>query len=222
MSILQLFTLKLLTMNQFFQKLTASRFKELQQAHLSLDDLYCLQVALSGYSLEDFKEKRITLIIQKLKRMNYLDAEGSVTDAGKELYLSLFEEREEALQLSQMKDSSEEFELWWKAYPSTDGFEMYGKKFTGSRSLKVYKSKCKILFTAILAEGYTLEEMLAALETEIKEKKDRSIREKTNCMQWMKATQSYLNSRGFEGYVERLREAKEKPQRGGETIYKLL
>lgn len=99
------------------------------------------------------------------------------------------------------------FADWWKAYPGTDNFEYKGKKFSGSRSLRQKKEDCKKKFDAILKEGtYTCDELILALEYEVKQKKEASLKANTNRMMYMQNSLTYLNQRSFESFVELIRE----------------
>ena len=114
-----------------------------------------------------------------------------------------------------------DFEAWWKAYPGTDTFVHKGNNFTGSRSLRTKKDDCKIKFDKILEEGeYTVEEMIAALQYEVLQKKENSVKQKANKLTFMQNSLTYLNQRTFEPFIELVREGNnivEAPQISGGT-----
>ena len=99
------------------------------------------------------------------------------------------------------------FADWWKAYPGTDNFAYKGKTFSGSRSLRQKKDECKKKFESILKEGsYTCDELIAALQYEVSQKKEASLKAGTNRMMYMQNSLTYLNQRSFESFVELVRE----------------
>jgi hypothetical protein len=89
--------------------------------------------------------------------------------------------------------------------------------------MRVKKDDCKVKLYAILAEGeYTIKEMIAALEYEVLQKKENSVKTKTNRLTFMQNSLTYLNQRTFEPFIELIREGKtvvEEPiVRGGTDI----
>jgi hypothetical protein len=96
-----------------------------------------------------------------------------------------------------------EFERWWAAYPGTDIFTHKGKSFSGGRTLRVYKDDCQVKLDAILAEGeYTVDQLIAALEYEVLQKKENSFKTGTNRLSYMQGSLTYLNQRSFQNYIE--------------------
>ena len=120
------------------------------------------------------------------------------------------EESEEDTKLVKRK-VDDEFERWWKAYPGTDTFTYRGKSFTGSRSMRVKKDECKIKLKKILEEGeYIIDELVAALEYEVLQKKESSLKAGTNKLTFQQNSLTYLNQRTFEPFIELVK--------AGETI----
>lgn len=114
---------------------------------------------------------------------------------------------EEIIPFSKPKMLGNEFDDWWKAYPGTDTFVYKNKRFTGSRSLRVKKEDCKAKLNKIIQEGaYTMQELIAALEFEVTQKKEASVKTATNKLSFMQNTLTYLNQRTFESFVELIRE----------------
>jgi DNA-binding MarR family transcriptional regulator len=142
--------------------------------------------------------------IQTLERKGYIDKSFNVTTAGCDVITALKEKKTEIKkQLKPSINVNDAFERWWKAYPATDTFIHKGKRFIGSRSFKNSKDKCKALLAKILIEGkYTIDQLIDALEEEIKLKKDKSVKENKNNMMYMKNTHAYLFQREFEGFIE--------------------
>ena len=106
-----------------------------------------------------------------------------------------------------MKQDGDLFEAWWKAYPGTDTFTYKGESFTGTRGLRVNKEECKIKFDKILGEGeYKADDMLAALQFDVTQKKENSVKAKANKLTYMQNSLSYLNQRAFEPFIELIKE----------------
>ncbi len=100
----------------------------------------------------------------------------------------------------------EPFLLWWAAYPSTDSFDYKGRHFQGTRSLKAKKDDCKLKLNKILNEGqYTIEELIKALELEVHQKMENSIKTGQNKLSFMQGSITYLNQYTYESYVELVR-----------------
>ena len=101
------------------------------------------------------------------------------------------------------KPATTDFEEWWKTYPGTDGFDHKGKSFKGTRALRLSKDVCRLKFDKILLEGeYTGEQLIAALNYEVLQKKESSVDTKSNRMTFMQNSVTYLNQRAFEAYIE--------------------
>jgi hypothetical protein len=106
-----------------------------------------------------------------------------------------------------VKQDGDLFEQWWKAYPGTDTFTHKGEIFTGTRGLRVNKEECKIKFDKILGEGeYTANDMLEALQFDVLQKKENSVKAKANKLTYMQNSFSYLNQRSFEPFIELIKE----------------
>ena len=99
------------------------------------------------------------------------------------------------------------FDAWWKLYPGTDNFSYKGKDFEGSRALRVRKEDCRKLFDKITFEdGISGEEMVKALELDLLQKKEKSIKVKANQITFMQNTYTYLYQRTFDSYVDLVRD----------------
>jgi hypothetical protein len=105
------------------------------------------------------------------------------------------------------KTSEDAFDRWWKAYPGTDTFTHKNKSFSGGRSLRTKKDECKEKLEKILSEGeYTISELIAALEFEVLQKKEKSVLTKSNALTFMQNSLTYLNQKTYESFVELIRE----------------
>ena len=123
--------------------------------------------------------------------------------------------------LIKRKPANSDFEEWWKNYPGTDSFEYKGKKFTGTRAIRKGKDECRLKFDKIILEGeYTAQQLIAALEFEVLQKKESSVSTNSNRMTFMQNSVTYLNQRAFEAYIELINDgatinvASQKPQGG--------
>ena len=133
-----------------------------------------------------------------------------VTAIGKILLEALITQEAPKQKIAKKKVAiSTDFDRWWSTYPGTDTFVYKNKSFTGTRSMRVKKEECKLKFTNIVAEGeYTADELIAALEYEVVQKKDNSIKQKANKLTFMQNSLTYLNQRSFEPFIELIREGK--------------
>jgi hypothetical protein len=186
---------------------TFSHFEELYKNGYTLDMLFVLKLAEEADVMflcnDDVKLKTL---LQGMIRKGILTENGGVTLSGKAVLEIL--NKEEAKPLSRkIPDKTDDFERWWKAYPGTDTFTYKGKSFSGTRSMRVKKDDCKLKFTKILNEGeYTADEMVAALQLEVEQKKDNSVKASENKLKYMQNSLTYLNQRTFEPYIELIKE----------------
>lgn len=176
-------------------------FRELTKNHVDLSEIFLLQLAIQEFNLQDFQEKKISVLIKKMQRNGLLTDDGQVTEAGHKLWESLFQEGEE-LQLNKIEKTEDAFELWWKEFPAGNGFEYKGKKFPTTRNMRVKKEDCKVKFHKILSEGqYTIEQLIQAIQAEVQARKEDSVVKKANQLTYMQSTLPYLNARGFEAFI---------------------
>lgn len=183
-------------------------FEELHKRGYTLDLVYILQLVSENENInlsETFSSKKIDVIVQTAIRKGLLTDNGALTLTGKELLQFLNSEGEDVVIKKAVKN--DDFEEWWKTYPGTDSFVHKGVTFTGSRSLRVRKDECKIKLKKILDEGeYTITELIEALKFEVLQKKENSIKQKSNKMSFMQNSLTYLNQRTFEPFIELVRE----------------
>ena len=139
-------------------------------------------------------------------RKGLITVEDKLTLTGKAV-LEFLTTTEETTTLVRKKKTDDEFDLWWKAYPGTDTFKINGRSFTGTRSLRNKKDECKAKLHKILDEGeYTIKELIEALEFEVNQKVNNSIKTGVNKMSFMQNSLTYLNQRTFEPFIELIRE----------------
>lgn len=203
-------------------KLTPFHFEELIKKGYSLDLIYLLKMVEQNIDLTSLRESstKIETLYQTLIRKGILsEGEQKITTIGQDLLK--FIETEEAVKIVVKKPASTEFDEWWKAYPGTDTFEYKGKKFTGSRSLRINKDQCRIKFDKILIEGeHTAKDLIEALKFDVQQKKENSVKMSTNKLTYMQNSLTYLNQRSFEPFIELIKEGEkiESAEVGGTDI----
>lgn len=185
------------------------KFESLHQKGYSLDQMFLLKQIDCGNDVKSFVKGFIKLetLYHGLYRKGLTTEEGNITLLGKSLldFLEDTTSQETTIKKVEIPDSC--FADWWKAYPGTDNFMHKGKIFSGSRSLRQKKEECKNKFNKILEEGtYTCDELIAALQYEVSQKKEASVKAGTNRMMYMQNSLTYLNQRTFESFVELIRE----------------
>lgn len=106
------------------------------------------------------------------------------------------------------KTEEEQFEEWWKTYPTTVAWQSDdgSTKFIGSRNLKnLTKKKAKEKYLKLLNQGLNHKELLGSLRYEIKLRKIDSIKKNTNQMEYFKGMESYFNSERYLSHIEDFR-----------------
>ena len=184
-----------------------SHFEQLLKNGYSLDMVFLLKLAEEGECLESLcnGSPKLEALYQGIYRKGLITVEDNLTLTGKSLLE--FTTTEETTTFVRKKKTNDAFDLWWKAYPGTDTFKINGKSFTGTRSLRAKKDECKIKLDKILDEGeYTIKELLEALEFEVNQKVNNSIKTGVNKMSFMQNSLTYLNQRTFEPFIELIRE----------------
>lgn len=151
---------------------------------------------------------KITALVQSLYRKGLITEDGSkITTMGTELLV--FMDSKEPRKIEKKKVNNSSFEEWWKAFPGTDTFEHGGKKFVGSRSLRVGKDDCRLKFDKILLEGdHTANDMIDALKFDVLQKKEMSVKTGVNKLSFMQNSLTYLNQRSYEPFIELIKENK--------------
>lgn len=199
-----------------------SQFEQLYKQGITLDMLFLLQELSDNWGTSDFlhtKDEKIKILYQTLLRKGLIAEGGFISITGKELLESI--KKEGTIPIKKKKVIDDSFERWYKAFPSTDFFEYKGKKFSGTRSLKNSKEDCKTKLKAILNEGeYTIDELIKALEFEVLQKKEQSLKTGTNKLSFMQNSLTYLRQRTFESFIELIKEGveiKETSNIGGGT-----
>ena len=190
--------------------LTFSHFKELTKAGYSLDMLCFITLVEEGNDPNDMcaDDSKMKMLYQVVRRKGLLSETNKVTIVGKEVLAFLNEEVEQP-KIPKKKKTDTDFDTWWNTYPGTDTFTYKSQSFTGTRGMRVKKEDCKVKFNNVLSEGeYTAGELIAALQYEVLQKKENSIKTKVNRLTFMQNSLTYLNQRSFEPFIELIREGK--------------
>lgn len=178
-------------------------FLELTKKGYTLDQLYLLLLLNEQMDVEPLRKgsEKIEILYQSLKRKGLIsESEDNITLIGKDILQ--FVENSEKTKLIKRKPSTE-FDEWWHTYPGTDTFEYGGRKFLGSRSLRVDKDNCRVKFDKILLEGeYSAKQLINALGCDVAQKKAMSIKTGINKLSFMQNSLTYLNQRSYEPFIE--------------------
>lgn len=189
-------------------KLTVFHFKELQRNGFNLDMIFLLKLAEEGHDLISLcnGNAKLEIICQGVYRKGLLSQDHKITKIGKNV-LEFLKEEAPKDKIVKSKTVNSDFERWWKTYPGTDTFEYKGKKFSGSRSLRSDKENCKTRFNSIIVEGeYTVDDLVSALEFDVMQKKENSLKTGMNKLSFMQNSYTYLNQRSFEPFIELVKE----------------
>lgn len=206
------------------KNITFQKFQQIHNSGFTLDHVYLLLQIENGLDVRTLCGESLKLgtLHQSIYRKGFITFDDKLTLAGKE-FISFMDQENVTPDVTykKKKPNVSDFELWWKAYPPTDTFSHKGKTFTGTRAMKVKKDECKVKFNRILEEGeYTAQELIEALNFEVGQKKDNSVKEKTNKLKFMQNSLTYLNQRTFEPFIELIRSGVslvEQPENTGGT-----
>lgn len=190
-------------------KISLSHFKELIEEGYGLDVIFYLRLIDEGADVEQLQTtSKLKILYQTVRRKGLITEENKITVLGR-LVMKLESDEEVAEKIVKTKPDDSDFEKWWKLYPGTDTFTYKGQSFTGSRAMRAKKEDCKTKFNNIIAEGeYTAQEMIDALQYDVMQKKENSIKTKVNRLTYMQNSLTYLNQRSFEPFIELIREGK--------------
>lgn len=185
--------------------ISLEEFKQLVNAQVDITALYLLECVASGIDIvKEIPSSKVKGWYQTLQRRGYISQEGTISQTGKELLEMVKAGKQIKLELAKIEAKQEDgFERWWSHFPANDIFEHKGKKFSGQRSLRSDKPKCRGYFDKIINEGeYTVDDMIRALNYEVTLKKEASVKEGDNKMKYLSASTAYLNQRKFEAFME--------------------
>ena len=204
-------------------KLELFHIKEILKNNLSLDMVIVLKLVEDGHILADIckGDAKLEIIHQGLIRKGLVTTDNKLTLAAKNVLKFLKEEAPKEKIIKTKPDESE-FEQWCTSFPGTDIFKHKGKTFKGTRTLKRDKENCRLKFNAILAEGeYTGEELRLAMEYDVLNKKENSVKAGENKLKYLQNSLTYLTQRSYEPYIEIVKEGitiEDKPTSKGVDI----
>jgi hypothetical protein len=185
-------------------KVTPYHFEQLLRDGYTLDMIFLLKLIDEEFDIKTLAEggAKTDMLCQTLRRKGLVSEQFKITVLGRNL-LEFMNSRAKTSKIVKKTQTFAEFERWWAAYPGTDIFTHKGKSFSGGRTLRVYKDDCQVKLDAILAEGeYTIDQLIAALEYEVLQKKENSFKTGTNRLSYMQGSLTYLNQRSFQNYIE--------------------
>lgn len=189
-------------------KLTLYHFKELQKSGFTLDMIFLLKLGEEGHDLKALcvGDPKMEIIYQGIRRKGLLSENDKITLTGKNV-LNFLNEEAPKDKIIKKKPDNDDFDRWWKAYPGTDTFKHAGKMFSGTRALRRSIDDCRTKFNSILSEGeYTADDLIAALEFDVLQKKENSVKNNDNKLRYMQNSLTYLNQRSFEPFIELVKE----------------
>ena len=185
-------------------KVTPYHFEQLLKDGFTLDMIFLLKLIDEEFDIKTLAEggPKTDMLCQTLRRKGLMSEQFKITVLGRNL-LEFMNSRAKTSKIVKKTQTFAEFERWWAAFPGTDIFTHKGKSFSGGRTLRVYKDDCQLKLDAILAEGeYTVDQLIAALEYEVTQKKENSFKTGTNRLTYMQGSLTYLNQRSFQNYIE--------------------
>jgi len=187
-------------------KLNPETFKELLKNGYNLDVIYLLKMIESGVEITEFcSNHKLQSLFQTIQRKQ-LAIDDKLTKEGTEL-IAFLSSPTEGVKLVKKKLKEDDFELFWKNFPSSDTFEYKGIKFPGSRALRTDKENCKTKLKAILNTGeYKIEEIVEAIKLDVLQKKEASIKSKINKLSYIQNSLTYLRQMSFEPFIELIKE----------------
>jgi len=185
-----------------------TKFKNIIDKGYSLDVIFLLEMCEKEVDLKKFCDTpKLKALRQLIVRKQLISEKEMLMLEGQNLLAFYREDDNDGVVYERRKTSEDAFERWWKAYPGTDTFTHKNKSFSGGRSLRTKKDECKEKLEKILSEGeYTISELIAALEFEVLQKKEKSVLTKSNALTFMQNSLTYLNQKTYESFVELIRE----------------
>jgi hypothetical protein len=201
---------------------TPQQFEELIKRGYNLDVIFLLKLIDEQFDVSPLCDgsMKVASVYHSLIRKGLITADDEkLTLLGRDLLE--FMNTKSSGKIVRRKPATTDFEEWWKTYPGTDSFEYKGKKFTGTRAIRKGKDECRLKFDKIIIEGeYTAQQLIAALNFEILQKKESSLQTSSNRMTFMQNSVTYLNQRAYEPYIElinsgeQINESQQKPKGG--------
>jgi DNA-directed RNA polymerase len=204
---------------------TAHHFQELISRGFDMNIVVLLRLINEQYDLSALltESAKMNAMVQGIVRKGLVNEElTKLTKQGQEILV--FMDSKVPRRIVKKKVDESEFEKWWKAFPSTNTFTYKGKTFAGDRAMKVKKDECRMKIDKILLEGeFSIDDLVNALNYEVKQKMESSLRAGTNKLSYMHNSLSYLNQNDYIPFIELIRsgnkiiESPNLPSGGGGT-----
>jgi len=195
--------------------------EKLEDLRLNLSHLWLLEGIDKGTCNSSTNE----LLFQALERKAFI-FNGALTQNGKDFLLSL--EEDTKFNVSSIKNEIKaikeknriDFDKWWhEIFPSTDNFEWKGKKFSGSRSLRIKKEVCKKYFQEMVKSGeFSADDINSGTENHVRNAMDQSLRSGENKVSYIANAERYLRERMFAPYIKLSVKKEESPITTGVDI----
>jgi len=184
------------------ENISIATIRELTKLRLNLSQIWLLE---RFYQNKGTKEDD-NLSYQSLER-KLMVIDGKITEQGKTFYDQITSLKEDSppIEIKKVNEvMKDQFEEFWNIYPRTATFTYKNHNFQGSRALRVgKKEEMRVKWMKILSTGeYSAQDIIKALQHEILEKKEQSIKTGQNKLEYLKAMPSYLNSMAFVPYIE--------------------
>lgn len=192
--------------NKLFN-INEGHFLSLCRKKIPLNSIYLLEMIKQGKEPED---DVYMANLQWLQRKGYIDNKQQITKYGEELYNSLFLEGEQIIAKRTKRERNTLFEQWWECFPSSDGFEINGRVFKGTRKLTQKKADCERLFNVLINSQFTGEQIIEATKTHISNLKESSYKTRRNAITYLMNSERYLNEKTFEAFIGKEREEEPK------------
>ncbi len=181
--------------------------KECYNKGISLELIWLLQYIENGGDVDEISNNipKFEGVKLSLLRKSYITEDYKLTMSGKELIKFLGSKEE--VKLTKKKVKTENIDLFWSCFPSTDNFEYKGKKFIGSRALRTNKGECKNKLENIINTGeYKIEEIVEAIKLDVNQKKQMSYKTGQNKLSYLQNSLTYLRQLSFEPYLELIKQ----------------
>ena len=186
------------------------KFEELIKRSYSLDHIYLLQLIEQQFDISPLSEgsMKIAALVSSLIRKGLITNNNEITVLGQELLIFVGDNK--GKKLPKIKLTSEEFDEWWEAFPSSNKFTYKGASFPATRAFKFKKDDCKLLFIKYINEKkYTASEIIEATKYDVQLRKENSVSKKENQLTYLRNTYTYIKDADFQGYVDLIKEGVE-------------
>lgn len=178
-------------------------FEEIIKKGYSLDIIYMLRLLKSSYDISDMCKNSVkikNLYTTIIRKELYSEETNKLTITGDELLL--FSDSEIETVFKKKSIEVNDFDEWWKIFPSNNGFTHKGVEFKVTRSFISKKPDCKKLFEKYINEKmYTAKEIINATKYDINIRKNESVKSRENQLKFLQNTYTYLFQKTFEGFI---------------------